>query len=81
VHSGKGNGRYTLENVELLDSAADQMACGRIESHRLRQKAEQLAVMEERNRLARDLHDSVSQALYSMSLLAAAGRRLAQSGQ
>ncbi len=68
-----------LENVELLDSAADQMAVA-IESHRLRQKAEQLAVMEERNRLARDLHDSVSQALYSMSLLATAGRRLAQSG-
>jgi signal transduction histidine kinase len=68
-----------LENIELLDSAADQMAVA-IESHRLRQKAEQLAVMEERNRLARDLHDSVSQALYSMSLLATAGRRLAQSG-
>ncbi len=68
-----------LENVELLDSAADQMAVA-IESHRLRQKAEQLAVLQERNRLARDLHDSVSQALYSMSLLAAAGRRLAQSG-
>ena len=67
------------ENIELLDSAADQMAVA-IESHRLRQKAEQLAVMEERNRLARDLHDSVSQALYSMSLLATAGRRLAQSG-
>jgi signal transduction histidine kinase len=68
-----------LESIELLDSAADQMAVA-IESHRLRQKAEHLAVMEERNRLARDLHDSVSQALYSMSLLAAAGRRLAQSG-
>jgi signal transduction histidine kinase len=67
------------EDIELLDSAADQIAVA-IESHRLRQKAEQLAVMEERNRLARDLHDSVSQALYSMSLLAAAGRRLSRSG-
>jgi signal transduction histidine kinase len=67
------------EDVDLLDSAADQIAVA-IESHRLRQKAEQLAVMEERTRLARDLHDSVSQALYSMSLLATAGRRLSQSG-
>ncbi|MEJ2746968.1 MAG: GAF domain-containing protein [Anaerolineae bacterium] len=67
------------EDVDLLDSAADQMAVA-IESHRLRQKAEQLAVMEERTRLARDLHDSVSQALYSISLLATAGRRLSQSG-
>lgn len=76
----EGQRPFYLENVELLDSAADQMGVA-VESHRLRQKAEQLAVMEERNRLARDLHDSVSQALYSMSLLAAAGRRLAQSGQ
>lgn len=68
------------EDIELLASAADQIAVA-IETHRLRQKAEQLAVMEERTRLARDLHDSVSQALYSMSLLAAAGRRLSLSGR
>jgi signal transduction histidine kinase len=75
----EGKRPFHPEDIELLASAADQIAVA-IETHRLRQKAEQLAVMEERNRLARDLHDSISQALYSMSLLAAAGRRLSQSG-
>lgn len=75
----EGKRPFHPEDIELLDSAADQIAVA-IDNSRLRHKAEQLAVMEERTRLARDLHDSVSQALYSMSLLATAGRRLSQSG-
>jgi len=44
----------------------------------LREKAEQVAVFEERQRLSRELHDSVTQALYGISLYAeAAGRSLA----
>jgi signal transduction histidine kinase len=35
----------------------------------------QLAVLEERSRVARDLHDSVSQSLYSVTLFAEAARR------
>ena len=34
-----------------------------------------VAVLEERGRLARELHDAVSQSLYSMMLFAEAGRR------
>lgn len=41
----------------------------------------QLAVMAERNRLARELHDSISQALYSVTLFAEAGRNFAQLGE
>jgi signal transduction histidine kinase len=37
--------------------------------------------MEERARLARELHDSVTQSLYSLTLLAEAGRELASSGE
>ncbi len=47
----------------------------------LYQEARQLAVMEERRRLARDLHDSATQALFSLTLFAEAGERLLQSGQ
>jgi len=38
--------------------------------------AQRAAAIEERQRLARELHDSVTQSLYSLALLAAAGRRM-----
>jgi len=44
------------------------------------ERAEEFAVMEERNRLARELHDSVTQSLHSATLMAEAGQRLASSG-
>ena len=48
-----------------------------IENARLHVRAQQAAVVEERQRLSRELHDSVTQALYGISLYAeAAGRAL-----
>ena len=44
------------------------------------EQAEQAAIMEERQRMARDLHDSVTQSLYSLTLIAEAGRRKALGG-
>lgn len=46
----------------------------------LRQQAAEKAILEERNRLARDLHDSVTQSLYSLTLFAEASQRLVDSG-
>ena len=43
-------------------------------------EAESQAALAERERLARDLHDSVTQSLFSVSLLAEAARRHAQTG-
>jgi PAS domain S-box-containing protein len=43
-------------------------------------EAQARAALEERHRLARELHDSVTQSLYSLTLLAEAGRRLAEQG-
>jgi PAS domain S-box-containing protein len=70
---------FSEEEIALLASIADQVG-GVVESARLRQLAEQAAVMDERRRLARDLHDSVTQSLYSLTLLAETGRRSAKAG-
>ncbi len=67
--------QFNVEEVALLTSIADQVAVA-VENARLRQWAEQAAVMEERERLARELHDSVTQSLYSLTLFAEAGREL-----
>jgi len=44
-------------------------------------QVKELATTQERHRLARELHDSVTQSLYSLTLLAAGWRRLANKGQ
>ena len=61
--------RFSRENVQLASSFADQAALA-IENAELRSQAEKTAVAEERNRLARDLHDAVTQTLFSASLIA-----------
>lgn len=71
--------RFRAEEVDFLISVGEQMGV-LVEQARLRRKAEQLLVMEERNRLARELHDSVTQSLYSVLLFAETGRRMVQSG-
>jgi signal transduction histidine kinase len=68
---------HKQEEMDLLLSVGEQIG-GVVESTYLRAQAERLAVAEERNRLARALHDSVTQSLYSVTLFAEAGRNLAQ---
>ena len=62
-------GGFTAEDVPILSLFANQAAMA-IEHARLQQQAEQLAVLAERQRLARELHDSVTQSLYSVTLYA-----------
>ena len=68
-----------VEEISLLTSIADQLGIV-VESARLRERAEQAAVLEERGRLARDLHDSVTQLLYSVNLFATSGRNALNAG-
>lgn len=68
------------EEVGLAAAFADQAALA-LENAQLQQQARDAAVLEERARLARDLHDSVTQQLYSLTLLAEGWRRLAAAGQ
>ena len=67
--SAKGEHDYTEEEKALIISIAEQVGA-MIESTQLRDQAEQAAVWEERQRLARDLHDAVSQTLFSASVIA-----------
>lgn len=62
----------TQDDIRIIDLFADQAAII-IEHVRLQHQSEQVAVLEERQRLARELHDSVTQALYSVNLYADAG--------
>lgn len=68
------------EEIDLLLSVGEQIGAV-VENTRLRQQAEQLLIVEERNRLARELHDSVTQSLYSVTLFAEAGRRMLAAGE
>jgi signal transduction histidine kinase len=56
------------DDVATVQIIADHLAVA-IKNSRLSSEARQAAVMRERQRLARDLHDAVSQALSSISLM------------
>lgn len=71
---------FSAEEIGLAVAFGAQAALA-IENARLYQQVEQMAVTAERERLARELHDSVTQLLYSLTLLAEGWRRLAHTGQ
>jgi len=60
---------FCAAEVSLAETIAADVAAA-IENARLYEQAQELAVIAERNRLARELHDSVTQTLYSVALLA-----------
>jgi signal transduction histidine kinase len=73
-------GGYTEEEVRLASAFADLAALA-LENARLYRHAEQLAVVRERERVARDLHDAVTQSLYSLTLFTEAAQRLVGTGE
>jgi len=70
---------FSDEDLRLAMGVANQAALA-VESARLRQQAEQAAALEERGRLARELHDSVTQSLYSVTMYTEAAARLMPAG-
>ena len=61
--------KFSDEEIELAVMFGDQAVLA-IENAGLRARAERTAVAAERNRIARDLHDSVTQTLFSATLIA-----------
>jgi nitrate/nitrite-specific signal transduction histidine kinase len=59
----------TVEEQSLLSSIGKQIGVA-MENARLYEQAEQTAINAERSRLARELHDAVTQTLFSASLIA-----------
>lgn len=71
-------GGFSPDDVRVISLFAGQASMA-IEHARLSQESRRVAILEERQRLARDLHDSVNQNLYGMNLYAqAALRQVAQ---
>jgi PAS domain S-box-containing protein len=66
---------FSEADRRLLSMFADQAALA-LQNARLHAKNHELAITQERHRLARDLHDSVTQSLYSIGLAAQALTRL-----
>lgn len=58
---------FTPIHAERLRAFVDQAAIA-LQNARLFQKAQELATIEERQRLARDLHDSVTQTLFAIAM-------------
>ena len=62
---------FSPEDIVVIQSLGDQVSIA-LENARLYQRSRDLAVLEERNRIARELHDSVTQSLFSIDLHARA---------
>jgi len=60
-------GRFGRQEAELLRALADWAAVA-VETHRLYEATRSLALLEERERIAMDLHDGVIQSLYALGL-------------
>jgi two-component system nitrate/nitrite sensor histidine kinase NarX len=61
--------RFSLDEISVLTALARQMGL-LIENSHSQQQLSRIAMLEERQRLARDLHDVVSQTLFSASIMA-----------
>jgi signal transduction histidine kinase len=68
-------GGFTAQDQELLRLLAAHAAIALVNA-RLYERSRELSIMEERNRIARELHDAVTQKLFSLRLTADAAATL-----
>ena len=74
--NGRKASEFTEDDQRLIETLAAHAAVA-LEHAMLYERSRELSVVEERNRLARDLHDSVTQTLFSLSLTADSAAALA----
>jgi signal transduction histidine kinase len=72
---GRRQGTFSDADQELIETLAPHAAIA-IENARHFERSRELSVVEERNRLARELHDTVSQTMASAAVMADAALRL-----
>ncbi|MBI5828044.1 MAG: GAF domain-containing protein, partial [Chloroflexi bacterium] len=70
---------FDAEEIALLASIADQLGVA-VQSHRVREMAGRAKILEDRQALARDMHDSVTQMLYALTALTEAGQTQLERG-
>ncbi|HWE62160.1 MAG TPA: MEDS domain-containing protein, partial [Chloroflexota bacterium] len=73
-------GYYTSRHAELAMAVASHLAVA-MENARLYQQVHELAITEERSRIAREVHDSLAQVLFYVNTQAEAALRLVRTGQ
>jgi signal transduction histidine kinase len=73
----EGAAEFDDGDQQLIEMLAAHAAIA-IENARLYERSRELSIVEERNRLARDLHDSVTQKLFGVVLTAEAASTLAE---
>jgi PAS domain S-box-containing protein len=74
-----GGKQFDLDELTLLSFVASHLGLV-VENVTLLRQAELHAILEERSRMARELHDSVTQLLYSAALYAEGSSRLVDAG-
>src|SRR2546421_5631027 len=75
---GRRGSVFSDADQEVIETLAAHAAVA-IQNARLYERSRELTVVEERNRLARELHDAVNQTLFSVSLTAHAAALLVES--
>src|SRR5919201_1346998 len=75
---GRRRGEFTDEDQALIETLAAHAAIA-IENARLYERSRELSTIEERKRLASELHDAVAQTVFSLGLRAKAAAHLVDS--